>query len=98
MEKVTTDNVFEDLGFPAHEAAVLKRKTLLMIELEKIIQAGRLNVLQAAKRFGINKATVQKLKENDIDFFSTDLLIQMLDRAGKDVQLTVTDKKRGRAA
>ena len=98
MEKVTTDNIFEDLGFPANEAALLKRKTLLMLELETIIKRGRLSAAQTAKRFGVDKSVVNKLKSNHIDFFSIDMLIQMLDHAGKDVQLIVADKKRIRAA
>lgn len=98
MEKVTTDTIFEDLGFSPVEAALLKRKTLLMLELETIIKRGKLNVPQAAKRFGVDKSVIKELKENHIDFFSIDVLIRMLDHAGKDVQMIVTDKKRIRAA
>jgi predicted XRE-type DNA-binding protein len=98
MEKITTENIFEDLGFPAAEAALLKRKTLLMLELEAIIKRSRLDARKAAKRFGVDKSVVKELKTNNLDFFSTDLLIQMLDHAGKDVQMIVRDKKAIRAA
>ena len=98
MEKVTTDNIFEDLGFSKDEAAQLKRKTMLMLELETILKRGRLNTSQAARRFGVAKSVLKELKGNNIDFFSIDVLIQMLDHAGKDVQMIVKNKKRIRAA
>jgi predicted XRE-type DNA-binding protein len=98
MEKVTTDNIFEDLGFSPDEAALLKRKTLLLLELETIVKQNRFNLTQAAKRFGVRNAVIKELKSNNIDFFTIDLLIQMLDHAGKDVQMIVTDKKHIRAA
>jgi predicted XRE-type DNA-binding protein len=96
--KVTTDNIFEDLGLTAEEAALLKRKTLLILELDTIVKRGRLNLPQAARRFGVEKAVVKEMKNKNLDFFSIELLIRMLEHAGKDVELIVRDKKPVRAA
>jgi len=98
MNKITTGNIFLDLGFPPEEAADPARKTDLMIELERIMNRRKLNIGQAAARFGVANSVVKRLKAGDMDFFSIDLLIQMLERAGKEVQVIVSDKKRVHAA
>ena len=93
-EHVTHGNVFEDLGFPPEEAAIFARKIELMLELEQIMKRRRLTVALAAKRFGVDKAAIAHLKRNNLDFFSVDLLIQMLECAGKKVAVVVSCKKR----
>lgn len=98
VERITTDNIFVDLGFPADEAAVLKRKTILIMELETIVKRHGLSPTQAANRFGVSKSVMKKFKANDLDYFTIDVLIQMLDHAGKEVHMVVRNKKRGRAA
>lgn len=95
---VTTGNVFEDLGFSAEEATGLALKTDLLLELERIIKRRRYNAVRAAKHFGVDKQVVTHIKNGDLNFFTVDLLIQMLERAGKQVSVVVSNKKRVRAA
>ena len=95
---VTSGNVFDNLGFDCEEAASLARKTDLMMELERIMKRGRFNTTIAAKRFGVEKSVIAPLKKGDLDFFTIDLLIQMLERAGKHVEVVVSDKKQNHAA
>ena len=98
MERLTTGNIFEDLGFSSAEAGLLKGKSLLMLELETIVKHDKLTPAQQAKRFGVNATVVQALKGNNLDFFSIDVLIKMLNHAGKEVLLSIKDKKHVRGA
>ncbi|HLX64310.1 MAG TPA: type II toxin-antitoxin system HicB family antitoxin [Planctomycetota bacterium] len=93
----TVGSVFFDLGLPPLEAPDLDRKSNLMFELERIVQRHKLNSVKAAKRFGVDRNVIKRLKSGDIDFFTVDLLIQMLERAGKVVTVVVSNRKRVRA-
>ena len=46
------DNVFEDIGFDRAEAASLKVRADLMLDLRKYIQANKWTQRQAAEYFG----------------------------------------------
>ena len=98
ISRVTVGNVFDDLGFSADEAAGLARKTDLMLELERIVKRRRLNAVAAAKCFGVKKTVLAHLKSGDLDFFTADMLMQMLERAGKHVKVIVSDKESVHAA
>ena len=95
---VTTGNVFDDLGFDPAESACLARKTDLMLELEHIIKKSKLSSHRAAKRFGVGDRVIDRLKSGDMDFFTSDMLMQMLEHAGKQVKVIVSDKKQISAA
>jgi predicted XRE-type DNA-binding protein len=81
--KVTgTDNVFEDLGFDPAEAANLKIRSELMLEIKQYIKINKLTQLKAAKIMGVDQPRVSKLLKGQIELFTIDVLIQMLERAG----------------
>jgi predicted XRE-type DNA-binding protein len=88
-KKVTTKNVFADLGFGAEEAANLQVRARLMAEIEKHIRAQRLTQKEAAKRLGVTQPRVSNLLRGKIDLFSTDALITMLAHAGLKVDIRV---------
>lgn len=98
MNKTTTDDIFGDLGFSPAEAAILNHKSGLMIELLKIVQTRRLSEAQAAKKFGVGRQTIQKLKNGALDDFQIEQLIAMLARVGTSVKYVVSGKKRFHAA
>jgi predicted XRE-type DNA-binding protein len=95
--KVTesTGNVFLDLGFPPDEAWSLLLRSKLMLRLREIIQRRNLTQAKAAKLFGVSQPRVSDLMRGKIERFSVDTLIEMLFRAGVEVQLTF---KPGKAA
>jgi predicted XRE-type DNA-binding protein len=88
-KRVSTSNVFRDLGFGAEEAANLKLRAMLMVELEKYIQAKHLTQKRAAERLGVTQPRISDLMRGKIELFSVDTLITMLTHAGLKVDVRV---------
>ena len=88
-KRMSGSNVFRDLGFDAEEATNLKVRAILMIELEKYIQAKKLTQKQAAERLGVTQPRISDLTRGKIGLFSVDTLITMLTHAGLKVDVRV---------
>ena len=94
-------NVFADLGFEPQEAAALKAqsqriisekmaiKESLMAELANWIAVKNLKQAQAAEILGVTRPRVSDLIHRKAIKFTIDALVDMLARAGKQVQLSV---------
>ncbi len=82
-----SDNVFEDLGFDRAEAANVKIRADLMIELREYIKARGWTQAEAADFFGETHPRISNLLKGEISRFSIDKLINMLARAGLRVSL-----------
>jgi predicted XRE-type DNA-binding protein len=89
-KRVSTVNVFRDLGFKAEEAENLKLRAMLMVELEKHIREKRMTQKRAAERLGVTQPRISDLMRGKIDLFSVDTLITMLTQAGLKVDVKVT--------
>ncbi len=87
-------NLFRDLGFPVEEAANLKLRADLMIELSKVIKARRLTQAKAAGLFGVSQPRISDLIRGKIERFSVDTLVAMLGHAGSRVELVVRPRSR----
>jgi len=83
------DNVFEDLGFGMEEAANLRVRADLMIDLKKYIEAKGWTQNQAAAFFGETQPRISNLMKGEVGRFSVDKLINMLTRAGMQVEVYV---------
>jgi predicted XRE-type DNA-binding protein len=79
-------NVFADLGFPPAEAANLKLRADLAIEVHRTI-AGMTQV-HAAKLLGVSQPRVSDLSRGKLGLFTIDALVNMLANAG--MQVTVS--------
>jgi predicted XRE-type DNA-binding protein len=88
-KRVSTSNVFRDMGFDAEEAANLKLRAMLMIEIEKYIQEKHLTQKRAAERLGVTQPRISDLMRGKIGLFSVDTLITMLTHAGLKVDVRV---------
>ncbi len=75
-------NVFTDMGFSKEQAKNLKFRSTLMTVIVKYIKEKSLTQKQAAKIFDVSQPRVCNLMQGKIDLFSTDTLLNMLDRAG----------------
>jgi predicted XRE-type DNA-binding protein len=84
-----SENVFEDLGFDAEEAANLKVRADLMIKLRQYILEQRLTTEQAADFLGETQLQVSNLMNGEISLFSVDKLIGMLTKVGMQVKVEV---------
>lgn len=91
MGKVTKSggNVFDDLGFEAAEAENLKLRAQLMRELEGLIHDKRLTQSEAARLLGIHQSRVSDLVRGKIDRFSIDMLVKLLAKTGRCVEIKV---------
>lgn len=94
MSNITkgSDNVFKDLGFEDEEAINLKIRADLTIDLQRFVKAKNWTQAEAAAFFKETQPRISNLMNGDIDRFSIDKLVQMLDRAGMDIRVSVTSK------
>ncbi|MEP7152484.1 MAG: XRE family transcriptional regulator [Nitrospira sp.] len=88
-KRVSTSNVFRDIGFDIEEAANLKLRAMLMVELEKFIQEKGLTQKRAAEQLGVTQPRISDLTRGKIELFSVDTLITMLTHAGLKVDVRV---------
>ena len=91
MTDTTTDNIFEDIGFDKQEAAYLKVRALLLIEIKEYIRKKGLKQKDAAALLGINQPEVSALMHAHIFKFSIDALVNMLARVGRQVEISINE-------
>lgn len=92
---VGSDNIFKDLGFGAEEAAKLKARSDLMIEIRQLIERKGWTQAEAAERLGVSQPRISDLVRGKIDLFSVDTLIDVLARAGQRVVVKVSESSAG---
>ena len=93
MKKVRTQitrgsgNVFLDLGFPPHEAAVMLLRCEIAEALRKWMTRKGLTQAQAAKRLGVVQPRISEVACNKVDKLSLDYLVGLCAKAGVSVAL-----------
>ena len=87
-----SNNVFEDLGFNTEEAANLKIRADLMLDLRQYIQERGWTQEQAAVFLGETQPHLSNLMHGEISRFSVDKLLNLMDRAGFQVRVEVVSK------
>ena len=87
-------NVFIDLGFPEHEAVNIVARLKLMMQIESIIQEEGWTRQDAAHVLGIRQSQVSDLLHSRSGKFTVDMLMELLDRLGRRVELTVKAKNK----
>jgi len=92
--KISSGNVFADLGVDAPEEALAKAE--LTAKISQIITAKGLTQIAAAKLLGIDQPKVSALLRGKLTGFSTERLIRFLNTLGRDVEIVVKDRPRGR--
>ena len=87
MSKVSesSGNIFLDLGFPPHEAAVLLLRAELAEALRQWMESQDLTQAQAAKRLGIAQPRVSEVVRGKVDLMSLDYLVGLCAKAGVSV-------------
>ena len=85
----STGNVFKDVGFSKPEAERLALLSALAIEVEKYIKGQNLTQAEAAGLFGVTQPRISNLLNGKFHLFSIDTLIEMLLRAGIQVNIGV---------
>ena len=92
MKNITTDNIFEDIGFDKQKAANLKVRAQLLLEVREYIRKKGLKQKDVATLLGINQSEVNALMHDHIFKFSIDALVNMLARVGRELKITTWPK------
>ncbi|MEX2170974.1 MAG: XRE family transcriptional regulator [Pirellulales bacterium] len=87
---VSTDKLFEDLGFSKEQAAVLELKLALHNEIMKVVEKQKLTSRQLEKLLDIPQSRASELLNGKISQMSADRLTKFLYRLGRQVQVTTT--------
>lgn len=90
MDKRVTEssgNIFLDLGFPPHEAAVMLLRAQLAVALLRWVEDNRLTQAQAAKRLGIAQPRLSEIVRGKVELLSLDYLVGLCAKANIDVGL-----------
>lgn len=85
------DNIFEDLGFELEEAANLKIRADLILDLQKYIKKHEWTQQEAAEFFNETQPRISNLMNGDIERFSIDKLVQMIVKAGMKIKIEVVN-------
>lgn len=81
----SSGNVFLDLGFPPHEAAVMLLRCELAEALRKWMSREGLTQAEAAKRLGVVQPRISEIARNRVDKLSLDYLVGLCAKAGVSV-------------
>lgn len=89
MAKVTesSGNVFLDLGFPPHEAAVLQLRSELAEALRQWMESEGFTQARAAKRLGIAQPRVSEIMRGKIELMSLDYMVGLCAKVGVSVEV-----------
>ena len=90
---VTTDKLFEDLGFSTEEAAVLELKLTLHGEIMKVVERRRLKSRDVERLLDISQPKASDLLNGKISQMTADRLTKYLHRLGRRVKITTTVAK-----
>ena len=89
MAKISesSGNIFLDLGFPPHEAAVLLLRAELAEALRQWMESEGLTQSQAAKRLGITQPRISEIMRGKIELMSLDYMVGLCAKAGVSVEV-----------
>ena len=85
-------NVFDALEDDPAVAENLKIRAQLMNALTQYIEKEKLTQVEAAKLFEVNQPRISDLVRGKIERFTIDMLVNMLARAGKHLNVKVSTK------
>lgn len=84
---VSSGNIWADIGRP--DADEVMARSLLMIQVTRLIKERELTQTQAARVLGTNQPTVSDLMRGKLSKFSLERLIAFLNALGQDVEISV---------
>ena len=95
VEKIrkSSGNVFIDLGFPPHEAAVMLLRAQLAEALRSWMEQNELTQAQAARKLGISQPRLSEITRGKVELLSLDYLVGLCAKAdtGQDAPGGLTD-------
>lgn len=86
-DRESSGNIFIDLGFQPHEAAVMLLRCELAEALRKWIDREGITQAQAAERLGVAQPRISEISKNKVDKLSLDYLVGLCAKAGVAVKV-----------
>jgi predicted XRE-type DNA-binding protein len=83
----SSGNIFIDLGFQPHEAAVMLLRCELAEALRKWIDREGITQSQAAERLGVAQPRISEISRNKVHKLSLDYLVGLCAKAGVAVKV-----------
>jgi len=87
MSKQKFSSVWDAIEDTPQQAASMKARSALMIELQEYIKASGMTQTQAANLFGVTQPRVSDLMRGKIELFSLESLVDMVAAAGMKVEV-----------
>jgi len=87
MKKQKFSSVWDAIEDTPQQAASMKARSALMIELQEYIQSSGLTQRQAAEQFGVTQPRISDLVRGKIELFSLESLVDMATAAGMKVEV-----------
>ncbi len=97
MKNQEFPSVWDAIEDTPQQAASMRARAALMMELERMIQTRGLTQAEAAKLFGVTQPRISDLMRGKINLFSLDTLLDMATTAGLNPVIKLTPPKRKRA-
>ena len=85
----SSGNIFLDLGFPSHEAAVMLLRAELAEALRVWLEREGLTQAQAARRLKVRQPRVSEIARGKVELLSLDYLVGLCAKAGIPVAVRV---------
>ena len=89
MSKKRFESVWDAIEDTAQDAAAMRARADLMLQLQEHLRTRKLSQSEVAKLLKVTQPRVSDLMRGRIDLFSTDMLIEMLGRLGARVKVSV---------
>ena len=93
MSKKRFESVWDAIENTAEDAAAMRARADLMLQLQEHLRKRGLTQGEAAKLLKVAQPRVSDLMRGRIDLFSTDMLIELLGRLGARVTVRVAFRK-----
>lgn len=87
MSKQKFSSVWDAIEDTPQQAASMKTRSVLMIELQEYVKASGMTQNQAASLFGVTQPRVSDLMRGKIELFSLESLVDMVAAAGMKVEV-----------
>jgi len=91
MKPVIFESVWDAIADTPQEAASMKAKSKLVMELSEIISTRKLRQKDAAALLGVTQPRISDLLRGKIHLFSLDMLMDMASTAGMSPEVSVTN-------
>lgn len=89
-------NVYQDLNIP--DADIRQLKAVLAAEIMKTLDRKALSVRKAQRLIGVPAADVSRIRHADLERFTSDRMMMILNKLGSRVDVSVRVKEREREA